>query len=179
MWGVSGVDMSELVQLKQADIKTLRDKLLIDQGGICPICKKEIKSKAVLDHQHKKRIKGSGLVRGVLCLNCNVFISKSENGCIRYNISQKELPGVLRNMADYFEAPHTNMIHPSEKEKDPVLSKRSFQQMAKKYKEMFPKKKELLYPKSGHLTKAIELMYKAVELEPVFLGKDDKVKEEI
>ena len=70
-----------MTQLKQKDLPTIREQLLREQNGICPICKRVITDPCV-DHHHKKWIKGTGLIRGVLCRSCNVFIAKSENNCI-------------------------------------------------------------------------------------------------
>ena len=53
------------VQLSQGDIKPLRELLAEEQNGYCLICHLELKD-ACLDHSHIKRLKGTGLVRGVL-----------------------------------------------------------------------------------------------------------------
>lgn len=108
--------MKRLVQLTSSDIPMIREMLLDQQEGLCPVCYEPVKRPS-LDHQHTKRIKGSGLVRGVLCANCNVFVGKVENNCKRYGIPLEALPSVLRNIAKYLEAPHTNYIHPTEKGK--------------------------------------------------------------
>ena len=64
-------------QLKSKEIKSLRKYILKKQKGQCWICGK-IPKIACLDHHHKKKIKGTGQIRGVLCSNCNVFIAKVE-----------------------------------------------------------------------------------------------------
>jgi len=91
----------KIKQLTANDVPLIRAKILKEQNSICPICKKEVKDPC-LDHHHKKRIKGSGLIRGVLCRNCNSFIAKSENGAMRCGIQNKDLPFILRNIADFF-----------------------------------------------------------------------------
>jgi hypothetical protein len=66
------------------------------------------------------------------------------------------------------------MIHPSEKEPKKLLSKRSFQQMLKKYLEMFPKtpaSKKPVYPKGLGITKELQRCYDKVGMEPIFLGE--------
>jgi hypothetical protein len=155
-------------QLKTKDIPKVREKILKDQCGLCPICKKEI-SDPCLDHHHKKKIKGTGLIRGVLCRSCNVFIAKAENNCVRFGISQIELPSILRNFADYLEKEHYPLIHPSEKPKEKKLSKQNFKKLAKLYKEKYPKRKPLEYPKSKKLTKKLAQIYKEFKFEPTFL----------
>lgn len=54
------------MRLKQKDIKVWRDKLLKEQGGICPLCKKPVHDDPVLDHCHD-----TGKIRGVLHRQCN------------------------------------------------------------------------------------------------------------
>lgn len=160
--------MKKPKQLKSSDIKSLREHILKKQKGKCWICGEEPKV-ACLDHHHQKRIKGTGLIRGVLCSACNVFIAKSENNAMRYGVSKEALPDRLRKMADYLEKPHYPYLHPSEKPKDPKLKKRSFNVLAKKYKEEYPNRKELEYPKSQKLTKNLNKLYQEFNIIPEFL----------
>jgi hypothetical protein len=152
-------------QLKQSDLKDLKVSLCEEQDYICPICnrKQELDS-FVVDHQHTKKIKGSGLVRGAICRLCNVFLAKSENNCIRYKISLEELPNVLRNIADYLEKEHFDLIHPTEKQPEPKLKKSSFNKLMKVYQG----KKELNYPKSGKMTKHLKELFTKHEITPEF-----------
>ena len=109
--------MKKIIKIKQLtanDVPLIRAKILKEQNSICPICKKEVKDPC-LDHHHKKRIKGSGLIRGVLCRNCNSFIAKSENGAMRCRIQNKDLPFILRNTADFLEKKPYPYLHPSER----------------------------------------------------------------
>lgn len=51
--------------------KTLYDKLLIQQGGVCAICgNPPRKRKLALDHDHQ-----TGHIRGILCFRCNYGLS--------------------------------------------------------------------------------------------------------
>jgi recombination endonuclease VII len=111
--------------LSSSEIPQIRLHILAEQGGLCPICYKPA-VRACLDHSHIKRIRGTGLVRGVLCNHCNVFLSKSENNALRYGIAQKDLPDVLRGMADYLEREHYPYLHPSERPKEPRVTKRCY-----------------------------------------------------
>lgn len=155
-------------QLKHADIKSLRKHILKKQKGRCWICGCK-PSIACLDHHHQKRIKGTGLIRGVLCSSCNVFIAKIENNAMRYGITNDELPDMIRKVADYFEKKHYPYLHPSEKPKDPILGKRSFNVLAKRYIEKYPGRKELKYPKSKKLTKNLDKLYQEFLIVPEFL----------
>lgn len=154
-----------IIQLKQKDLPGIREKILEEQNGICPICKREIKDPCV-DHHHKKRIKGTGLIRGVLCRSCNVFIAKSENNCIRYAIPYSDLPMILRNMADYLERPQLPYIHPSEAGKEPKLQKASYNSLAKVLKKQ--NKRVPPYPRSGKLTKELVKLFKKHNISPKF-----------
>lgn len=149
------------------DISALRDALSKKQQGICPICGKELNAPC-LDHHHKKRIKGSGQVRGVLCRSCNVMLGKIENNCVRYCIAQEDLPTVLRSMALYLEQPHLPYIHPSDAPKTPKLKKSSYNKLKKIMNDASGRKKCPEYPKSGKLTKPLEALYKEFQLEPEF-----------
>jgi len=57
------------IRVKQSEVKPLRDKILADQDGVCPLCKTIIKEgEAHLDHNHE-----TGMIRSVLCQKCNLL----------------------------------------------------------------------------------------------------------
>ena len=153
------------IQMKGKDLSFIREKILKLQKGFCPICKRIIKDPC-LDHEHKKRIKGSGLVRGVLCRTCNVFIAKSENNCIRYGIQYFNLPMILRNIADYLEKEQYPYIHPSEVLKPAQLQRSSYIQLMKRL--LKENRKIPPYPKSGRLTKKLEELFTKFNISPKF-----------
>ena len=157
------------VQLKSSDIEKIRNKLCAEQNNICPICQNII-NRPVLDHHHIKRIKGTGLVRGVLCNSCNVFLAKIENNCVRYAIGSDRLPEVLRAIAEYLEKEHTCLIHPSEKPKEPKLKKSSYNQLHKEWRKdwRYSKKRFPEYPKSGKLTKQLAFFFSLYQVQPEF-----------
>ena len=131
--------------------------------NLCPICKNEV-VKPVIDHEHKKRVKGTGRIRDSICSNCNVFIAKAENNCTRYGINLEELPEVLKNVSDYFTTQQYNMIHYTEKDARPTLSKTLANKVIKYWEYLFPgKRKKLRYPKSGILTKDWDEAIKLLE----------------
>ena len=133
-------------------VRLIRESLL-KKSCICPICNKEIVS-PVLDHQHKKKVRGTGRIRNNICSNCNVFIAKTENNCTRFKIAQEELPEVLKNISDYFGAQQYNIVHYTDKESRPTLSKIQANKVLKYWEYLYPgKNKKLTYPKSGILTK--------------------------
>jgi len=157
-----------LIQLKQKDIKKIREKLLKQQKGLCPICNRKVE-RPTLDHDHTKRIHGTGRCRGVICSNCNVFLAKIENNSIRYGISKKNLPEVLINISKYLSAQQTIYIHPSEAPKPRKLQKNCFKKLNKEYQKKYPKRKPLQFPKSGKLTKKLEKLFKQFNMEAKYL----------
>lgn len=162
--------MKEPRQLKSSDVKKLRDYLLRKQKGKCLICRKHIE-RPCLDHHHKKRVKGTGLIRGVLCSNCNVFLAKSENNSVRYAIARKDLPFVLRKMADYLERKQIPLIHPSEAPKSLKLTKASYNKLKKVYvgKAAFPVYREPTKNKPIQtLTKPLERLFIEYGIKPEF-----------
>ena len=168
--------MKKIRQLKSTEIESLRNYLLKKQKGICPICRKTIK-KPVLDHHHKKKIGGTGRIRKTICSNCNVFLAKIENNCKRYLISQEELPGVLLNISQYLSCKQLPYMHPSEAPKKPVITKSSYNKLAKAIifsgkKTRFP---EYRYNAKGKpvqgLTKLLEKLFDEFNITPEFYKK--------
>ena len=142
-------------------VRLIRESLL-KKSCICPICNKEIIN-PVVDHQHKKKVRGTGRIRNNICSNCNVFIAKTENNCTRFKIAQEELPEVLKNISEYFGAQQYNIIHYTDKESRPTLSKIQSNKVLKYWEYLYPGKKKLKYPKSGVLTKDWEEALKKLE----------------
>ena len=149
-----------LTQLELKDIKPLREKLNSAQNNICPIINLPIDI-SVLDHQHKSKkevigINGAGLIRGVLDFRANAWEGKVNNSFIRWGLHKvMDLPTALRNLADYLEQENLPFIHPSEKPKVKKLMKRPFNKIKKIHDIKYPKRKKLMYPKSGKPTKII------------------------
>ena len=52
-------------QLKHKEVAEVRETILVQQGGVCMVCGVVPKTPC-LDHSHTKRVKGTGLIRGVL-----------------------------------------------------------------------------------------------------------------
>lgn len=155
-------------QLKSKDIPKMREWLLRLQNGNCFICGREPLIPC-LDHSHKKKVKGSGLIRGVLCSPCNVFIAKSENNAVRYGIKKEDLPMILRRMAKYLEKKHFPYIHPSEKQREFKLKQASFNSLNKAYMLKYPNRQPLEYPASEKCGKRLKELFNELEIEPVFL----------
>ena len=161
----------KLKQLKFSEIKEIRDKILKEQNGICPICKTKIKEgEAVLDHKHKTKNEkigenGAGLIRGVLCQRCNSVEGMLFRKFQRMGIYLKDFPQFLRNLADYLEREKYPYIHPKEAPKTSKLGKRAFNKLQKFYSKKYPKRKKLIYPKSGKLTKKWQDLLKEFDIQ--------------
>lgn len=58
-------------KLSKADYK----RMLAEQGGVCAICQKPEKRKALaIDHCHK-----TGIIRGLLCMRCNTALGHMDD----------------------------------------------------------------------------------------------------
>ena len=161
-------------QLKHSEIAAYRAYLLRKQKGRCLICKKKT-DRPCLDHHHKRKVKGTGQIRGVLCSNCNVFLAKIENNATRYAISQKDLPKILRSVAHYLEMPQLPYIHPSEAPKPKILKKSSFNKLIKEmkrndYSKKFPEYRVVKNKNKQKLTKPLERLFIQFDIEPEFYG---------
>ena len=168
----SSFSNEEQHQLSAKEIPLMRNSILKNiQNNVCPVCNREIsESEAVLDHHHVKKVKGTGLIRGVLCRTCNVFIAKSENNSVRYRIPVEELPAVLRRMADYLEGVQYPHIHPSEKAPPKYVKKDSYNKLTKAYRSGVLKKQPPPFPINGKmkLTVSLQRLFSRIGVEPEF-----------
>lgn len=83
------------------------------QGGLCPLCKKEIdlkvmgnKSDYVVDHCHE-----TGLIRAVLHRSCNASEGRVANAAGRWGAKSMQYSAIipyLRNLVEYLEYHQTN-----------------------------------------------------------------------
>ena len=164
---------TRLIQLNSRDIKTLRKRLYLEQERKCAILKKAICwEETSLDHKHKLKHQtpgpnGRGLIRGVLHLQANSFEGKVAKIYKRYGLHKMiPLPELLRNLADYLENPPCPpmYIHPKEKAQVKKLGKREYNQIVKFYKHKYPNRRYTpKYPKSGKLTKELQLIVYMME----------------
>ena len=93
-----------------ADVKRVKDRLAKEQNGIDPILKEPFKETQVCDHDHTTQH-----VRAALNRNTNAFEGKVFNAwvrCLKW-LSDKPLPEILRNLAEYYEKDYSNNpLHP-------------------------------------------------------------------
>jgi hypothetical protein len=162
-------------QLKQKDIKALREKWHEDQSKICPLFGNEYShDEMTLDHFHALKSDGPdektgrGLCRGSIHKQANAIEGKITNAFRRYGGDKHiDLPTFLRNLADYLESnkSHTDekYIHPTEEPKSPKLMKSSYNKLVKAVN---GKQKVPAY--TGKFTKGIERLFEKYKVEPQF-----------
>lgn len=157
----------DLVKLKTTEIQQLREKLAKEQGGVCPLCGKPL-TLACLDHQHKRRkadapgVDGAGLVRGVLCRDCNALEGRIWNAMDRHLQPEtvKDRVQFLKNLISYYNKEPQKILYPGEDIPKKKLSKRNFNAL-KKLSGL-----KIEYPKSGYMTKKLEPLYKRYNVSP-------------
>ena len=98
-----------LLRLKTKDLKELRELMLRQQHGICPICKKHVPlSAAVLDHDHD-----TGHIRAVLHRQCNQVEGRVRSWCTRTGTGVR-FEDILKGILEHIQKDHTmNPLHPS------------------------------------------------------------------
>jgi hypothetical protein len=100
------------VKLKRTEIKSYRELQLQEQQNLCALCQEHIIDDAVLDHDHK-----SGRIRRVLHRGCNALLGKIENNLPLNRITISRLNAITNNLVTYIETKHTDILHPTHKEK--------------------------------------------------------------
>jgi hypothetical protein len=101
----------------------------------------------------------------VLCRACNVLEGKIWNNGTRYqqfNSVQARIEW-LESLTEYYKKDNYPLIHPSEKEKEPTVSKSNYNKLKKVYdkKAQFPE-----YPRTGKLTKKLAKLFEEYCIEP-------------
>lgn len=166
------------------DIKTLRETILESQGNKCKICGVSLphgSDVGALDHQHLFKseelgVNGAGLIRGVLCRDCNALEGKIWNSTHRYGKSVATDPvqsriGWLESLVEYYKesinGSGEGILHPKER-RIPVLQKSEFNRLMKHYKEQpqnYKRDGSLKAPPkyTGRWSKTLEQLKKSLE----------------
>jgi hypothetical protein len=166
-----------MIQLKQSDLKIIREKWFNEQNGICPLLGNEYPlSEFCVDHQHKlvKELadeSGKGLCRGAIQFQANALEGKITNSFKRLGLEKHiDLVSFLRNLADYLENNkiHTDekLIHPNEAPRKQTLTKSSYNKLVKTIdgKQKVPPYKD----KRGNLSKPLEKLFIKYNIEITF-----------
>lgn len=168
-----------LIEMKQKDIKILKEELHAKNNGYCPLLDIPVDlDKMALDHIHKLKSEEpseqKGTIRNAIEFRANSMEGKITNNWKRYFGADESnhpisLPDFLRNLADYLEKGAYQdeegfyYVHPSEVPKPPKVSKRQYNTLKRAYdgKAKFPE-----YPKSGKLTKKLEKLFSDYDISP-------------
>lgn len=110
-----------LVPLARSAMRTWVVKhLKTVQGGLCPLCLKEIDlsipKEGVVDHDHD-----TGRIRGVLHRSCNAAEGKATNAIMQWGCKSKDYPSILaylKRLVAYLESEPTRMLYHSHKTPD-------------------------------------------------------------
>ncbi len=123
-------------RLTASELREAREMLLGDQDGLCALCPLDLTEnpeEMCLDHDHV-----TGMIRGVLCRNCNSMEGKVHNCSRRAKRDRTALQWlhkVLRYWEYYAKNP-TGLYHPTHRTKDEKRIRRN-----KKAKKRRDKKK--------------------------------------
>lgn len=102
-------------KLRTSQIKSVRALLLKKQNNTCPLCEGKIgtarsKKRPALDHDHT-----TGIIRDVLCINCNGMEGKIWN--LLRRMKKGEARNILVKLLEYYERhdhmPHGPILHPT------------------------------------------------------------------
>lgn len=106
-----------LIKIARTSQRAITLLLWKKQGGLCPLCGKEIDIKipreGVMDHDHD-----SGEVRGILHRSCNAAEGKVANAAGQWGAKATDYPSIIRwleAMLVYLKAPGTGYMYPTHK----------------------------------------------------------------
>lgn len=106
-----------LVKVPRTGLRSFMLRLLKEQGGLCPLCKKPIditiKGEGVTDHDHD-----TGQIRGILHRSCNAAEGKIANAAARWGCktsAYSEIIPYLESVVAYLKQPATQFIYPMHK----------------------------------------------------------------
>lgn len=137
-------------EISSKQLSEIREILLEQQGSRCAICEEPLgtdKANQHVDHQHcfkseQLGVAGCGLIRGVLCRNCNALEGKVWNNIHRYGktdgLPVESRIRWLERLLAYYNAnySHSNpTLHPSEKRPE-KLGKQEYNRIIKYYKSL-------------------------------------------
>lgn len=100
------------VRIKPSHLPQIKKQLLAAQNGVCPLCGRDITRlqsiNQCVDHDHQ-----SGMIRAVLCRQCNGAEGKIKNLAIRCVTTERYKEFIMK-LAEYYrhhEEPRTNWLH--------------------------------------------------------------------
>lgn len=140
----------EYKEITSSELGVVRAILLEQQGSKCAICQVTLDPKdptnCHVDHQHLFKseelgVNGAGLIRGVLCRDCNALEGKIWNAIHRFQKTDLEDPVGSRsawvsNLLAYWNSNHSRqerILHPKERRIE-RLQKSEYNRLIKVYK---------------------------------------------
>lgn len=96
-------------RLTYTDIPTIKVELLEQQNHKCKLCDQELLiERATLDYSLR-----TGLLRGVLHKECDLFLRKFENNIVANKLTDNQMNKLIVNIGGYIIKDHTNITHPN------------------------------------------------------------------
>lgn len=106
-----------LVKVPRTGMRAFAARMLMEQGGVCPLCflpiDLKIKGEGVLDHDHD-----TGQIRGVLHRSCNAAEGKISNAAARWGAKSADYAAIipyLERVVKYLQKPASRFIYPLHK----------------------------------------------------------------
>jgi hypothetical protein len=122
------------IEMKQSDIKSLKEKIWLQNNKKCPVLDVERPlDKMALDHIHANKTDeysiDKGTIRTALDFRVNAVLGKLENSIRRTGLDKEEYFNIgdfLRKAADYFDnepyhEDNNYFIHPNEVKKEDIM----------------------------------------------------------
>lgn len=149
-------------EITQSQLPEVRQRILESQNFKCAICSKILdpqdSGNCNVDHQHLFKseglgVNGNGLIRGVLCRDCNALEGKIWNAIHRFGkvLSDNPVEGrsrFLKRLLNYYDSNYQNIeriLHPKERRPE-KLGKSEYNQLIRLFKSL-PQS----YKRSGEL----------------------------
>lgn len=140
------------LEITKVQLKEVRAKILEHQGFKCAICNVELtendSGNCHVDHQHLFKSEtlgenGNGLIRGVLCRDCNALEGKIWNNIHRYGKVLGDTPTegrkkFLENLVRYYDFNFQQVekiLHPNERHIERI-GRREYGQLIKVFKSL-------------------------------------------
>ena len=125
--------MANILRLKQSEVPLAKVLISKKQGGRCALCDEPLAlitaQNRCLDHDHK-----TGVIRGVLCRNCNGIEGKIFNLINRAKRKKTVLQWAKKLIAYWIlhSKPQTSRLHPTHRTPDEKRIKRNTQARKKR-----------------------------------------------
>ena len=164
-------------QMKQSEIKEIREQLLKKNNNQCPILQRPLDPKdSALDHAHQASEyteTQEGQIRGTIHKFANSLEGQFRSKFRRSGVSQYiTFEEFLLNLYTYLNEAREPLLHPSHAPKPKKLQKRSYQKLKREITKCNTYMKKPIkipdYPKSKRLTKRLKELYEQFAIYPEY-----------